>query len=322
MTIIGIHASHEQFTPSRLLRVVQQAEQAGFDAGMCSDHFNPWSRQQGQSGFAWSWLGAALQATRFTFGMVNAPGQRYHPAIVAQAAATLSEMFPERLWCAFGSGQFLNEHITGERWPTKAERNARLREAVDVMRALWRGETVTHRGSFVVEEAHLYTRPERPPKVFGAALTEETARWVGSWADGLITVNAQPEQLRRLVNAFREGGGDGKPLALQVHVAYAPTEEEARAAAHDQWRTNVFESKLLSDVKLPEQFEVLGQRVRPDDMDAAVLISSDVERHVAWLHEFIDLGFDRLYLHEAGPEQERFVDVFGERVLPTLRTAR
>src|SRR5690606_27162420 len=123
----GYHASHEQFSPSELLALVKLAEKAGFDAAMCSDHFTPWSERQGQSGFAWSWLGAALQATdSLSFGMVNAPGQRYHPAIIAQAIATLSEMFPSRLWCAFGSGQLMNEHITGQGWISKAERNSRL----------------------------------------------------------------------------------------------------------------------------------------------------------------------------------------------------
>jgi probable non-F420 flavinoid oxidoreductase len=320
---IGFHASHEQFTPSRLLRLASLAKEAGFQAGMCSDHFNPWGERQGQSGVAWSWLGAAMQAVPgWTFGMVNAPGQRYHPAIVAQAAATLGEMFPGRLWCAFGSGQFLNEHVTGQPWPTKAERNERLRESVEVMRALWRGETVTHRGRyFAVEEAKLYTRPAEPPRVYGAALTEETARFVGSWADGLITVHAEPENLRKIVAAFREGGGAGKPMSLQVHVAYAPTDDEARRAAHAQWRNNAFPSKLLSDVKRPDQFDVLGEKVRVEDMDQSVRISSDVGRHVAWLEQDIAAGFDHLYLHEAGPEQERFIEVFGERVLPRLARA-
>jgi probable non-F420 flavinoid oxidoreductase len=291
---------------------------------MCSDHFNPWGERQGQSGFAWSWLGAAMQAVpEWTFGLVNAPGQRYHPAIVAQAAATLAEMFPGRLWCAFGSGQFLNEHVTGQPWPTKAERNERLRESVEVMRALWRGETVTHRGRFFsVEEAKLYTRPAEPPRVYGAALTEETARFVGSWADGLITVHAAPGDLRRIVDAFREGGGAGKPMSLQVHVAYAPTDDEARRAAHEQWRNNAYPSKLLSDVKRPDQFDVLGEKIRPEDMDQSVRISGDVERHVAWLQQDLALGFDHLYLHEAGPEQERFVRVFGEQVLPRLAPRR
>jgi coenzyme F420-dependent glucose-6-phosphate dehydrogenase len=160
---IGYHASHEQFSPRELLACVQLAEEAGFQAAMCSDHFYPWSERQGQAGFAWSWLGAAMQVTSLPFGVVTVPGSwRYHPAILAQAAATLAEMFPGRFWLAPGSGERLNEHITGEHWPPKRERNARLKEAVEIMRALWKGETVTHRGLLRIEEAKLYTRPETP----------------------------------------------------------------------------------------------------------------------------------------------------------------
>src|SRR3954469_9126964 len=136
MPPIGFHASHELYPPDRLLAAVRRAEQLGFAAAMCSDHFHPWTERQGESGFAWSWLGAAMQATRLTFGTVNAPGQRYHPAIIAQAAATLGAMFPGRFWVALGTGQNLNEHITGAPWPAKPDRKARLREAVDVIRAL------------------------------------------------------------------------------------------------------------------------------------------------------------------------------------------
>ncbi|WP_228059509.1 LLM class flavin-dependent oxidoreductase [Plectonema radiosum] len=140
MPTIGYHASHEQFKPSELLKWVQMAEQAGFTLALSSDHFYPWSEQQGQSGFAWSWLGAAMQATpTVSYRVVCAPGQRYHPAIIAQAAATLAEMFPNRFWLTVGSGQALNEHITGEHWPCKSQRNARLKECVDIIRALWGG---------------------------------------------------------------------------------------------------------------------------------------------------------------------------------------
>src|SRR4051794_1820840 len=182
---------------------------------MCSDHFHPWSERQGQSGYTWAWLGAAMQATHLSFGTVCAPGQRYHPAVIAQAAATLAQMFPGRLWVALGTGQNLNEHINGAHWPPKPERQARLRESVAGIRALWAGETVNRETPwFRVRNAKLYTRPGAPPRIFGAAITEDTARWVGGWADGLITVGKDPEGLRRVVNAFREGGGDGKPLAL------------------------------------------------------------------------------------------------------------
>ena len=167
MTRFGYHASHEQHAPSALLEYVRAAEDAGFAAAMCSDHFHPWTEAQGQGGFAWSWLGAALQATSLSFGTVNTPSGRYHPAIVAQAVATLGEMFPERMWIAVGSGEALNEAITGAPWPERAERNATLAEAVEVMRALWCGETVTHRGRVTVQEAKLYTRPRTMPRVYG-----------------------------------------------------------------------------------------------------------------------------------------------------------
>ena len=317
--LIGIHASHEQFRPDRLLRLVQAAEAAGFDAGMCSDHWAPWSERQGESGFALSWLGAALATTSMPFGVVNAPGQRYHPAIVAQAAATLATMFPDRFWIAIGSGQLLNEHITGERWPTKAERNARLREAADVMRRLWAGETVTHDGSFTVSEARLWTRPERPPVLVGAAVTPPTAAWVAEWADALITVVQPDEMLDAVVRAFRDNGGEGKPMYLQVHLAWAPSEEEARRVAFEAWGQNTLPNSVMTDLAHPEQIAAAAQHVTPDDVDGAVRISADLDRHVEWLRGDLGRGFDGLFLHEVGPEQERFVEVFGRQVLPRLR---
>ncbi len=317
--IIGIHASHEQFRPDRLLRVVQAAEAAGFDAGMCSDHWGPWSETQGESGFAWSWLGAALATTSMPFGVVNAPGQRYHPAIIAQAAATLNVMFPDRFWLAIGSGQLLNEHITGERWPPKEQRNQRLRECADVMRRLWAGETVSHDGPVTVSEAVLWTRPANPPMLVGAAVTPPTAAWVAEWADALITVSQPDEQLDAVVEAFRSNGGADKPMYLQIHLAYAPSEEEARAAAFDQWRQNTLPNSVMTELAHPAQIAAAASHVTPDDLDGAVRISSDPGRHVDWLVRDLERGFDALYLHEVGPEQERFVEVFGREVLPRLR---
>ncbi len=168
MTVYGLHASHEQIHPRPLLDAVVRAEQAGFTAAMCSDHFSPWSERQGESGFAWSWLGAALQATSLPFGVVNAPGQRYHPAIIAQAIGTLAAMYPGRFWAALGTGEASNEHITGDRWPRKDVRNARLRECVEVIRALLAGEEVSHDGLVTVDRARLWTRPEQPPALVGA----------------------------------------------------------------------------------------------------------------------------------------------------------
>lgn len=320
MTTIGIHASHEQIAPSRLLEAVQRAEEAGFRAAMSSDHFAPWSVRQNHSGFAWAWLGAALQATSLPFGVVNAPGQRYHPAIIAQAAATLEKMFPSRFWVAVGTGENCNEHITGDPWPPKDVRNQRLLECVDVMRRLFAGEEVSHDGLVRVDRAKLYdVTSQTPPPIIGAAVTKETARWVGGWADGLITINQPIEVLREVVSAFREGGGEGKKLALQVHLSYAGTDEEALDIAYDQWRTNVFAPPVCWDLETVEHFDEAAKHVRPEDVRGSVLVSSDLGQHVEWLREFAELGFEEIYLHHVGQELDGFIDTFGEKVLPELQ---
>jgi probable non-F420 flavinoid oxidoreductase len=319
MATFGYHASHEQHAPSALLRAARAAADAGFTAVSSSDHLTPWSRDQGESGFAWSWLGSAMESVRdLPFGVVNAPGQRYHPVIIAQAIATLGEMYPDRLWVALGSGEASNEHVTGEPWPAKPARNARLGECVEVIRALLRGEEVSHDGHVRVDRARLWTVPAAPPPLIGAALSEETARWCGGWADGMITVHVPPEQLRRLIDAFREGGGEGKPVYVQVKVAWAPTEEEALAGAHEQWRTNVFPSVLMADIETVEQFEAAAAHVRPDDVRASVLVSSDAKQHAAWLHETLELGVDGLFVHQVPREQMAFIEAFGAEVLPEV----
>ncbi|MGV3556835.1 TIGR03885 family FMN-dependent LLM class oxidoreductase [Larkinella arboricola] len=318
MLKIGYHASHEQFAPSTLLTYAQLAQQAGFTAGSCSDHFHPWSSTQGESGFAWSWLAAALQATTLPFGVVNAPGQRYHPAIIAQAAATLAEMFPERFWIAVGTGQALNEHITGDRWPSKADRNARLKECVDIIRALWNGETVSHKGLVTVEDAKLYTRPAVKPLLIGAAVTSKTAEWVGGWADGLLTISQPKEELQRVIDAFRRGGGEGKPMYLKVQLSYAPTLDEARQGAYEQWRANIFPNNMLTELRLPEQFDAAGQFVNLSEVDKMVRISADPSEHIDWLQQDAEMGFERLMLHNVNRDQQRFIEDFGAKVLPDL----
>jgi coenzyme F420-dependent glucose-6-phosphate dehydrogenase len=213
----------------------------------------------------------------------------------------------------------MNEHITGDPWPTKAERNERLRECAGVMRGLWAGETVSQDGHVTVSEAKLWTRPERPPLLVGAAISPETAGWVAEWADALITVAQPDEQLDAVVAAFRGNGGEGKPMYLQVHLAYAPNDDEARAAAFAQWRENALGSIVLGDLRHPAQMTAAAATVRPEDMDGPVRISSDPARHAEWLSRDLQRGFDALYLHEVGPEQERFIEVFGREVLPRLR---
>ena len=319
MARIGFHASHEQFPPSELLALVRRAEVAGFDAAMCSDHFHPWSATQGQSGHSWSWLGAAMATTRLPFAVVTAPVGRQHPAVVAQAVATLVEMHGDRFTLVAGSGEALNETITGERWPPKDQRNQRLLEAVDIMRALWRGEEVTHRGAVTVEHARLYTHPQSPPPVFAAALSPETAAWAATWADGLMTVSMPEAKLRDIIAAFRDGGGGDKPVHLQVKLSYAEDETVARHEAHAQWRTNVLEGEVSQELRTPRQFEDAARHLAVDDVCRAVRVSADLQQHVDWLAADLELGFARLYLHNVNRQQEAFVDAFGETVLPALR---
>ena len=320
MPVLGYHVSHEQLSPARALAAVRVAETAGFGAAMCSDHLAPWGERQGESGYAWSWLGAAMQAASLPFGVVTAPGQRYHPAIVAQAIATLGDLFPGRFWAALGSGEALNEHVTGDRWPDKSARDARLLECVEVIRALLRGEEVSHDGLVRVDRARVWSLPERVPSLYGAAVSEETARTVGGWADGLITVYRPVDELRRVIDAFREGGGERKPVAVQVHLSWAEDDDEALGIAHDQWRTNVFASDLAWNLELPSQFDAAAEHVRMADVTDAVLISADPGMHVKWLHEVADLGVDAIYLHHVGKEQDRFLDVFAREVLPEVST--
>jgi probable non-F420 flavinoid oxidoreductase len=318
MARIGWHASHEQIAPGRLLDDVRHAERAGFAFAMSSDHFSPWSARQGQSGFAWAWLGAAMAVTRLPFRVVSAPGQRYHPAVLAQAIATLAEMFPGRLVTCLGSGEASNEHITGDRWPPKAERNARLRECAEVIRALLAGDEVTHRGLVHVDRARLWSRPPEPPPLFGAAVSPETARWLGGWADGLATVHQPPDALARVVAAFREGGGEGKPMLLQTHVSWADDDDAALAIAWDQWRSNVFAPPIPWDLETPEHFDALADHVRPEDVTGTVIVSSDPGRHVAWIEEAAALGFDEIAVHHVGQEQRGFIDAWSRDVLPRV----
>jgi probable non-F420 flavinoid oxidoreductase len=317
MPVIGFHNSHEQVHPRELLAAVRHAEEVGFTAAMCSDHLTPWNPRQGESGFAWSWLGAAMATTDLPFGAVNAPGQRYHPVIVAQAVATLGAMFPGRFWVALGSGEAMNEHVTGDPWPRKELRDARLRECVDVIRALLAGEEVSHDGLVRVDRARIHTLADPQPALIAPAVSVETARRGAEWADGLVTINQPHDTLREMVAAYRDAGGRG-PLVLQVHLSWDPSPDRALALAHDQWRSNVFPPPLCWDLDSPEAFEQASAHVTPQAVTEAVRVSADLDEHAAWIAEYTDLGFDEIYLHHVGKEQTAFLDAFGEHVLPQL----
>jgi coenzyme F420-dependent glucose-6-phosphate dehydrogenase len=311
--IVGYHCSHEQHAPSTLLRNAELAATRGVSAMMCSDHFAPWglTAGQGHSGFAWSWLGAALARTeRTSFGVVTAPGQRYHPAVIAQAAATLSDMNPGRFWLALGSGEALNEHITGDPWPVKSERQRRLRECTEILRAMFAGETVSHRGLVTVHQARLYPPPATPPPLFGAAISEDTAVWMATWTDGLITVPRPRQEMRRFVSRYRESGGEGKPLFLQVPMCLAPTEQEAERLAFEGWRgASVGSAAFKADITMPEFFDDAAAGLPPHVIRSTVRVSASLEQHREWLAQDRELGFDRVYLHQVGGNQDDILDL-------------
>jgi probable non-F420 flavinoid oxidoreductase len=320
VTTFGFHASHEQFAPGELLEVLRLAEAAGFTAGMCSDHFAPWSTRQGHSGYAWSWLGAALASTSLPMGVVSAPGDRYHPAVLAQAAATLAQMFPGRFWVALGSGQALNEHVTGGEWPAKEVRTRRLAECARVMRALFAGETVTRDGPVRVDRATLWTLPSQPPPLLGAAVTPATAAQVAGWADGLITINQPDDGQARTLAAYRDAGGRG-PAVLQVHLSWAPDRQQAREAAHDQWREAVLGSDAGWELALPEHLEQAARFIGPEQVEPYVFISDRLDEHTEWLAGHARTGFDQVMVHQVARDQRGFVKTFGAQVLPALAGA-
>lgn len=313
---LGIHFAHERFAPSQLLRMALEAEQAGFVHASCSDHFHPWTNEQGESGFAWSWLGAALQATTMSFGVVNAPGQRYHPAIVAQAAATLAEMYPGRFWLAIGSGESLNEHITGDRWPDKETRNRRLLESANIIRQLWSGEEVTHAGLVKINRAKLYSLPEAAPPLIGAAISEITSRWMGTWADGLITTSADEDALRKNVDAFERAGGEGKPVFCQTSIAYAATESEAVEYATKHWRVAALTPTDLADVETPREFDKKASHANEQALRKTLRITSNVDRILEWFAADARAGVDRVYINFIGADWEHFLGVCKTKLLP------
>ena len=326
MGIVGYAASFEQFHPTELLSYCQQAERAGFGAVMASDHFHPWVPAQGQSAFVWSWLGALGATTGLRFGTgVTRPGYRYHPAVIAQAAATLEAMYPGRFYLGLGAGEALNEHIVGEYWPEAPVRLERLMESIEIIKALFTGKKIKHRGThFNVESAKLYTLPEAPPPIYVATSGPIMAARTGKFTDGLITVGATDEKLRMLVGRYeqgaREAGKDASamPRLLQVKVCYAESVEAATEAAVKEW-PNGGMAFPKADIRDPEDFEAMAKLVRPEHFKNRVLLSPDLAEHTAYLQHFVDLGFTEVYVHNVGRNQEEFVRAYGEQVIPALK---
>ena len=328
MTKIGYAAMLEQFHPTDLLDYCAAAEGAGFDAGfMVSEHFHPWTPQQGQSAFAWAFMGALGGRTSLPFGTaVTCPGFRYHPAVIAHAAATLGAMYPGRFYLGLGAGEALNEHVIGGVWPEVPIRSAMMFEAIEIINKLFTGNVVRHDGKyFTLERAKLYTRPEMPVPVYVATAGPVNAKKTGKFADGIITVGAADEKMGMIWDKFEEGAREagkdptGAPKLLQIHISWAPTEEEATQNALVEWPNGGMAFFPKQDIKNPEDFEGIAKLVRPEDFKNRVLISSDLEAHTAHIQRYVDMGYDEVHLHNVGRNQTEFIEVFGREVIPNLR---
>jgi coenzyme F420-dependent glucose-6-phosphate dehydrogenase len=330
MTTIGYAAMLEQFHPTDLLDWCAQAEAAGFEAGfMVSEHFHPWTPEQGQSAFAWSFMGALGQRTSLPFGTaVTCPGFRYHPAVIAHAAATLGAMYPGRFYLGLGAGEALNEHVIGGVWPEVPIRSAMMFEAIEVINKLFSGAVSRHDGKyFTLERAKLYTRPpdDQTVPIYVATAGPVNAKKTGKFADGIITVGAADEKMGMIREKFAEGAREvGKdpstaPMLLQIHVSWASTEQEAIDNAMTEWPNGGMAFFPKQDIKNPEDFAGIAKLVRPEDFQNRVLISSDLEVHRDHIQKYVDMGYDEIHLHNVGRNQAEFIDVFGKQVIPNLR---
>jgi coenzyme F420-dependent glucose-6-phosphate dehydrogenase len=315
---LGYALSSEEHRPLELVRYARMAEEAGFEFAGISDHFHPWVERQGQSSFVWSVIGALSQATRtLRIGTgVTCPLIRIHPAIVAQAAATAAAMLPGRFFLGVGTGENLNEHVTGARWPHPGERLEMLEEAIGVMRELWKGETTTLRGRhYRVDEARIYTLPDEPPPIFIAAGGQKSVRLAGRLGDGLVSTSPK----REVVQGFEEAGGRGKPRVGQHTVCWANTEAEARRIAHEWWPTAGLGGGGLNwETKTPKLFEAAAKTVREEDVADSVVCGPDVDRHVEGIRAFANAGYDQVYVHQVGPDQEGFLRFYERSVMSRL----
>lgn len=313
-TELGYSLSCEEIGPRQLVANARRAEAAGFRHALISDHFHPWLDVQGESPFVWSVIGAIAEATEsleLCTG-VTCPLIRIHPALVAQAAATSALLLPERFFLCVGTGENLNEHVTGARWPSHAERVEMLEEAVAAMRELWEGGLVSRRGTyFTVDRARLYSVPERPPAVVVAAAGPKSAALAGRIGDGLISTTPDPE----LVEAFEAAGGRGKPKLGQLTVCVADTDEEAVQTALEHWPNAAIQGDLGQELALPRYFRQAGEMVAGDDVAEAVVCSADPDRHREAIAAFEEAGFDRVYVHQVGTDQDSFFELYERELL-------
>jgi G6PDH family F420-dependent oxidoreductase len=315
---LGYALSSEEHKPNNLIAHAQMAEQAGFEFLLISDHFHPWVPRQGNSSFVWSVLGGIAHATQqVSVGTgVTAPIMRIHPAIIAQAAATIADMMPGRFFLGLGTGEYLNEHILGDVWPEIDVRQEMMAEAIEIIRELWKGEEYSHHGTYyTVRDARIYTLPERLPPIYVAASGTGSAELAAEISDGLISTTPEGE----LVNAFEKAGGSGKPRYGMVKVCWSRSAEEARETVKHWWPTSAVSGALHSDLPTPKHFQdvvdMMGEPIIPED----TVLGPDPDPYLKAIQAYQENGFDHIYIHQIGPDQKEFLKFFKNELLPLLK---
>jgi G6PDH family F420-dependent oxidoreductase len=316
MVKFGYKLMTEEHGPTALVANAQRAEQAGFDFVSISDHFHPWLESQGHAPFAWSVLGAIAHATSrigITTGL-TCPIIRYLPAIVAQAAATISVMSDDRFSLALGAGERLNEHVTGARWPSIPERHEMLREAIEICRQLWEGAVCNYEGAhFIVDHARIYDLPARPiPIILGISGPASVALAAAN-ADGIMSTSAEPD----LIDDFISRGGEG-PRYGEVSLAYAASDEEGLALARDRFRFSAFDWSVNSELPTVEGFETASEFIKPEDLKDKISAGPDAAVHLEAIRKYVDAGFDHIVLTGIGSDQDRFIDFFERELRPKV----
>jgi G6PDH family F420-dependent oxidoreductase len=314
---LGYALSSEEHGPNDLVRNARLAEEAGFTFALISDHYHPWVDAQGESPFVWSVIGGIAQATeKLRLGTgVTCPTIRIHPAIIAQAAATSQVMMEGRFFLGVGTGEELNEHVTGSVWPGPVKRLEMLEEAVEVLRLLWQGGYQSHSGThYTVEQARIYTLPDEPPPIAIAAAQPKAAELAGRAGDALIAVSPESET----VDQFEQAGGKGKPRYAQVTVCYAESEAEAKKTAYEIWPNGGMEGALGQELAITEHYEAAAQLLSEDDVAETVICGPDPERHLEAIREFEQAGFDHVYVHQVGRDQESFLRFYADKIVPAL----
>jgi coenzyme F420-dependent glucose-6-phosphate dehydrogenase len=314
---LGYALSSEEHPPNDLVQNARRAEEVGFAFAMISDHFHPWVNAQGQSPFVWSVIGGIAHATeRLRLGTgVTCPTIRIHPAIIAHAAATSAAMMPGRFFLGVGTGENLNEHVLGDKWPAPDERVEMLEEAIVVMRQLWEGGYKTHRGKhYTVEKARLYTLPDEPPPIAVAAAHPRAAQLAGRVGDAFIGTSQEGD----LLETFEQSGGKGKPRYGGVKVCWAESEQEAKRTAHNAWPTAAVGGDLGWELPLPAHFEQAAEDVTEDEVAKKIVCGPDPERHLEEIRKYEQAGFDHVYVHQVGRDQEGFFRFYEREILPKL----